>query len=93
MTTRGLVLVTGGSGFVAGYCIAQLLREGWAVRTTVRSLSREAEVRAGLGQVGRIDARQPGDLNVLGGDLTRAGDDEGCFYLGRVGVHPADDPL
>lgn len=54
MTTRGLVLVTGGSGFVAGYCIAQLLREGWAVRTTVRSLSREAEVRAGLARI--VDA-------------------------------------
>jgi dihydroflavonol-4-reductase len=30
------VLVTGGTGFVAGWCIAQLLAEGHAVRTTVR---------------------------------------------------------
>ena len=36
--TRGLVLVTGGSGEIAGYCIAQLLSEGWRVRTTVRTL-------------------------------------------------------
>jgi uncharacterized protein YbjT (DUF2867 family) len=28
-TTRGLVLVTGGSGYIAGYCIAQLLSDGW----------------------------------------------------------------
>jgi nucleoside-diphosphate-sugar epimerase len=31
-TARGLVLVTGGSGYIAGYCIAQLLSEGWRVR-------------------------------------------------------------
>jgi uncharacterized protein YbjT (DUF2867 family) len=34
---RGLVLVTGGSGYVAGYCIAELLNNGWCVRSTVRS--------------------------------------------------------
>ena len=39
------VLVTGGSGYIAGYLIRQLVAEGWQVRTTVRSLSREAEVR------------------------------------------------
>ena len=37
-TPRGLVVVTGGSGYIAGYCIAQLLNEGWRVRTTVRNL-------------------------------------------------------
>ncbi|GAA1895046.1 NAD-dependent epimerase/dehydratase family protein [Asanoa iriomotensis] len=30
------VLVTGGTGFVAGWCIAGLLERGYAVRTTVR---------------------------------------------------------
>ena len=45
MENRGLVLVTGGSGYVAGFCIAQLLREGWQVRATVRSLSRADDVR------------------------------------------------
>ncbi len=30
------VLVTGGTGFVAGWCIVQLLERGYAVRTTVR---------------------------------------------------------
>jgi nucleoside-diphosphate-sugar epimerase len=28
---RGPVLVTGGSGYVAGYCIAELLNNGWRV--------------------------------------------------------------
>ncbi len=43
-----LVLVTGGSGFVGVHCIDQLLRAGYRVRTTVRSLKREADVRAML---------------------------------------------
>jgi nucleoside-diphosphate-sugar epimerase len=43
-----LVLVTGGSGFIATHCIVQLLAAGYRVRTTVRSLKREPEVRATL---------------------------------------------
>jgi nucleoside-diphosphate-sugar epimerase len=39
------VLVTGGSGFLGGWCVAELLRRGYSVRTTVRDLSREPEVR------------------------------------------------
>ena len=30
------VLVTGGTGFLGGHCIARLLRRGYDVRTTVR---------------------------------------------------------
>lgn len=41
-----LVLVTGGSGFVGAHCIIKLLNVGYRVRTTVRSLDRETEVRA-----------------------------------------------
>jgi dihydroflavonol-4-reductase len=48
---RGLVAVTGGSGYVAGYCIAQLLNEGWRVRTTVRNLGAAEEVRATIGKI------------------------------------------
>ena len=43
-----LVLVTGGSGFIGAHCILQLLNAGFRVRTTVRSLRREADVRAML---------------------------------------------
>jgi len=51
-----LVLVTGGSGFIGVHCILQLLQAGYRVRTTVRSLEREPEVRAML-KVGGVDAR------------------------------------
>lgn len=43
------VLVTGGSGYIAGFLIRALVAKGWTVNTTVRSLKREAEVRGWLG--------------------------------------------
>jgi dihydroflavonol-4-reductase len=48
--TRGTetVLVTGGSGFLGGWCLVELLRRGYNVRATVRDSSREPEVRAML---------------------------------------------
>ncbi len=46
------ILVTGGSGFVGSHCILQLLDAGHTVRTTVRSLKREKDVRAFLKEGG-----------------------------------------
>ncbi|MDR3528065.1 MAG: aldehyde reductase [Rhizomicrobium sp.] len=42
------VLVTGGSGYVAGFCITALLDAGHTVRATLRSLERGACLRATL---------------------------------------------
>lgn len=80
-----LVLVTGGSGFIGAHCIVQLLEAGYHVRTTVRSLQREADVRAML-KVGGADA---GDrVSFVAADLlSDAGWPEavaGCSYVLHV---------
>src|SRR5271166_5096931 len=62
---RGLVLVTGGSGYIAGYCIAQLRNDGWSVRTTVRSVAKTKAMRASIGNIA-IEFVEA-DLNSDGG--------------------------
>lgn len=77
----GTVLVTGGSGYIAGHLIRQLVGAGWTVRTTVRSLSREAEVRRAL-------ATDDDRLSFFAADLTAdAGWDvamAGCTHVAHV---------
>jgi nucleoside-diphosphate-sugar epimerase len=79
------VLVTGGSGFLASYCILQLLAEGHTVRTTVRNLKREADVRSML-KTGGADARDR--LSFVAADLENdAGWSQavtGCEYVLHV---------
>jgi nucleoside-diphosphate-sugar epimerase len=61
-----LVLVTGGSGFIGAHCILRLLDAGYRVRTTVRSLGREDDVRAML----RAGGAEPGpELAFFAADL------------------------
>jgi nucleoside-diphosphate-sugar epimerase len=60
------VLVTGGSGFIGSHAILQLLAAGHTVRTTVRSLKREPEVRAMLKRGG---AEPDGRLSFFAADL------------------------
>ncbi len=40
------VFVSGGSGYIAGFLIRQLVAEGWMVHTSVRDLAKEGAVRA-----------------------------------------------
>jgi nucleoside-diphosphate-sugar epimerase len=79
------VLVTGGSGFIASHCMLQLLAAGHRVRTTVRKLDREPQVRALL----KAGGAEPGDaLACFAADLER--DDgwadaiAGCEYVLHV---------
>ena len=60
------VLVTGGSGFIGAHCIIQLLAAGYEVRTTVRNLKREGDVRAML----KVGGAEPGNrLTFFAADL------------------------
>jgi nucleoside-diphosphate-sugar epimerase len=89
-----LVLVTGGSGFIGAHCIAQLLGAGYRVRTTVRSLTREQDVRAMLKAAGS----EPGSaLSLAAADLTSdagwADAAAGCaFVLHVASPFPPNSP-
>jgi nucleoside-diphosphate-sugar epimerase len=83
MSDPATVLVTGGSGYIGGWCVIGLLNQGHTVRTTVRDLGREADVRAALGKQADLSR-----LSFHAADLTAdAGWDEaaqGCDYLLHV---------
>jgi nucleoside-diphosphate-sugar epimerase len=79
------ILVTGGSGFIGTHSLLQLLAAGHQVRTTVRSLKREGDVRAMLKEGGA----EPRDrLSFYAADLENdAGWPEavaGCDYVLHV---------
>jgi len=66
-----MVLVTGGAGFLGSWCAIDLLRRGYAVRASVRDLSREQALRAAIAR--EVDA---GDqLSVVAADLR----EEACW--------------
>jgi dihydroflavonol-4-reductase len=78
------VLVTGGSGFLGGWCLVELLGRDYRARTTVRDLARADEVRESVGSQVDVGDR----LTVVAADLT---DDrgwaeavEGCDYVLHV---------
>ncbi|HEY3887591.1 MAG TPA: aldehyde reductase [Caulobacteraceae bacterium] len=96
MSDGGTVLVTGGSGYIGGWCAIGLLQQGYNVRATVRDLSREPTVRANLAKVA-----DPGNrLSFYAANLTEdAGWEaavEGCDYVLHVasplGVAEPKDP-
>lgn len=75
------VLVSGGSGYVAGFLIRQLVSEGWTVHTTIRNLARESTVRTSLA----VDGSK---VRFFAADLTNdkgwAEAMEGCSHVAHV---------
>ena len=93
-TSTDTVLVTGGSGFLGGRVVAQALDEGYRVRATVRTLSREAQVRGDLESMG-VQAGER--LTFVEADLTADGGwaeaVAGCRYvLHTASPFPAGEP-
>jgi dihydroflavonol-4-reductase len=88
------VLVTGGSGFIGGHCIAELIQAGYRVHTTIRSPAREAGVRTMVAACGVVGGER---LTFTVADLTS---DDGwpeavanCDYVLHVASpFPPDDP-
>ena len=67
MPTSKPILVTGASGFVALHTIIQLLQQGYKVRATLRTLSRELEVREAVGK--QVEIKD--NLEIVGADLNQ----------------------
>lgn len=91
------VLVTGGTGFVAGWCIAELLKQGYDVRTTVRDLAKSTAVLEAVATEvdprGRVEFVVADLLSDKGWDTAMAG----CAYVLHVasplGGGPSDEVL
>jgi nucleoside-diphosphate-sugar epimerase len=82
------VLVTGGSGYVSTQLIAALLRAGRPVRTTIRSMGGEDDVRSAIRLGGADDA----GMEVVPADLTT---DDGweAAVAGCEEVHHVASPI
>ncbi|MFF2051824.1 NAD-dependent epimerase/dehydratase family protein [Leifsonia sp. NPDC058194] len=94
--TAPRILVTGGSGFIAGHIILQLLDSGASVRATLRSLDRESQVRATLREAGmtRDDALEFVAADLLddaGWPATVEGVDGALHVASPVHLGPVDD--
>ncbi|MBL0346291.1 aldehyde reductase [Candidatus Villigracilis affinis] len=61
------ILVTGASGFVAIHTIIQLLHQGYNVRSTMRTLEREADLRSTISKYIQANDR----LEILPADLSQ----------------------
>lgn len=84
---KDLVLVTGGSGFIASHCILACLQHNYRVRTTVRSLTRADEVRAMI-RAGGLTNISDDDLTFVEADLLKddgwAAAADSCKYVLHV---------
>ena len=67
MNSKGLILVTGASGFVGKWCVIELLRDGYSVRGTVRSTAKAEAVRTTIRKV--LGGEAAGRLDLVQADL------------------------
>lgn len=88
--TDSKVLVTGASGFIGLHCIDQLLKAGHPVRGTLRTMSRQGEIRKALGELG--DALEFAETDLMKDDGW-AEAVAGCEYVLHVASpFPPEEP-
>jgi dihydroflavonol-4-reductase len=96
MSGMGTVLVTGGSGYIGSWCVISLLQQGYTVRTTVRSLDREAAVRAAYKTIVDPQDRLSFFAAELTADVGWDAATNGCDYVLHVasplGIAEPKDP-
>ena len=85
--SKKLVVVTGGSGFIASHIIAQLLQAGYAVRTTVRDVEKKRPlIESMLHQAGIQNLT---DLSFVAADLTNEAHWDAAISGATYVIHPA----
>ena len=78
------VLVTGGSGYIGLHCISLLLKEGYAVRTSLRSMKRKKEIQEALsGSIKNNERLEFCELDLMRDDGWDAAV-KGCDYVLHV---------
>ena len=80
---RQTVFVTGASGFIAGHCILRLLKEGYAVRGSLRTAGRADEIRMALEPHVSTDHLSFATLDLCSDDAWEEAL-SGCTYLLHV---------
>lgn len=84
------IVVSGGSGFVASWVIAEFLNHGYAVTTSLRSLRKADSIRAGLKRY--VTAKALANLSFFEADLTRTAGWRDAM-TGAVGIIHVASPL
>jgi len=82
---KGIILATGGSGYIAGWIIARLLDQGHSVRATLRDMAKADAVRADIASVARDTAM----LEFVAADLLADGGWDAAMQDVRRVIHVA----
>jgi dihydroflavonol-4-reductase len=93
---KGVALVTGGSGYIGGWCVISLLQQGYTVRATIRDLGRAEEVQRSIGSVvdpaGRLSFHAADLTSDTGWDAAAEGAEYVLHVASPLGVPEPKDP-
>jgi dihydroflavonol-4-reductase len=96
MADKGVALVTGGSGYIGGWCVIALLQQGYTVRATIRDLARAEEVKRSLETIvdpeGRLTFHAADLTSDAGWDKAAEGVDFVLHVASPLGVPEPKDP-